>query len=160
MDDWSKIKAEYIRDSSSSYRKLAAKYGVSKTTLEKRAKNEKWLDLRRQKEAKTETRIVEACATKEAERTCKAYEAADIAINRIIQMLEVEILPQNIKSLTSALKDCAAVKGLQTEADRREQEARIAKLHRDAEQEAEKEDTEFVFRIQGLSEEDLEGIVG
>lgn len=161
MADWSKIKAEYIRDSSASYRKLAEKYGVPKTTLERKAKNEKWPELRRQRERKTETRVVDACATKEAEQICKAYEAADLAINRIIRMLNSgDLDSKDLKSLTSALRDCAAVKGLQTEGERREQEARIAKLHREAEREQEQEDTEYTFRILGLGEEELEGIVG
>ena len=134
MADWSKIKAEYIRDSSTSYRKLAEKYSVSFTTLQKKALKEKWPDLRRQKEDKTETRIVDACATKEAERTCRAYEAADMAIEKIIEMMQdPELGTGGMMNLMSALKSAVSVKNTRTEADMREQEARIAKLERDAE---------------------------
>ena len=160
MADWSKMKAEYIRGGIST-RKLAEKYGVSYSTLKKNCITEGWVNLRKQKESKATARIVDACATKEAEQTCKAYEAADLAINRIMKMLESkEIGSKDLKALTSALRDCAAVKGLQTDAERREQEARIAKLHREAEREQETEDAEFKFQIVGLGEEDLEDIVG
>lgn len=136
MADWAKIKAEYIRDQSASYRKLAKKYNVSRGVLEKTAKREKWVELRRQKVGKAAAAVVDACATKEAEKAIKIYEAADMALEVIMARLRGpdSIDPQAIKSLTSALKDIAAVKGIQTEAERREQEARIAKLRREAEQ--------------------------
>ena len=47
MELWRAIKAEYIA-STISYRKLAEKYGVSRTTLERKAKEERWTELRRQ----------------------------------------------------------------------------------------------------------------
>lgn len=136
MADWAKIKAEYIADQSASYRSLAKKYGVTLTTLAGVAKREKWVEKREQKRNKTDTAVVDACATKEAEKAIKIYEAADMALEVIMARLRGpdSIDPQAIKSLTSALKDIAAVKGIQTEAERREQEARIAKLRREAEQ--------------------------
>ena len=135
MADWAKIKAEYIRDQSMSYRKLAKKYGVSRGTLEKTAKKENWVELRRRKVGKAAAAVVDACATKEAEKAIKIYEAADMALDLIMARMRSpeSINEQAIKSLTSALRDLAAVKGIQTDAERREQEARIAKLRRDAE---------------------------
>ena len=143
MADWSKIKAEYIR-SRISTRKLAEKYNVSYTMLCKHSKAEKWVELRRQKESKKTAAVVDACATKEANEAIKIYEVADKAIEVIEKMLTEhaeEIGPVAIRSLTGALKDIAAVKGLQTEAEKREQEARIAKLRKEAERDEQQDKT-------------------
>ena len=161
MADWAKIKAEYIRDQSASYRKLAQKHGVSRGVLEKRAKKENWVDLRRQKVGKAEAAVVDACATKEAEKAIRIYEAADALLERIIELAkDPEAGCQAIKNLTGALKDIAAVKGIQTDAERREQEARIAKLRREAERDKEQEDQEIVFRITGMTDDEVQGVIG
>ena len=79
---------------------------------------------------------MDACATREANEAIKIYEVADEAINVIRRMLvdhANELSPSDVRSLTGSLKDIAAVKGLQTEAEKREQEARIAKLRKEAE---------------------------
>lgn len=147
MADWAKIKAEYIRDGSASYRSLAKKYGVNLTTLAGIAKRENWVGLRERKRDRTITAVVDACATKEAEKAIKIYEAADLAIEAITAKLQNwdELDSQAIRSLTGALKDIAAVKGIQTDAERREQEARIAKLRREAEREDEEKSIEIVM---------------
>ena len=44
--DWNKIKAEYLQGGTS-YRKLAEKYSVSFSTLEKRARSESWAEQRK-----------------------------------------------------------------------------------------------------------------
>ena len=145
MADWAKIKAEYIRDQSSSYRSLAKKYGLTKDAIGKRAKRENWPDLRRQRVDKTATAVVDACATKEAEKAIRIYEVADALLERIIELAkDPEAGSQAIKNLTGALKDIAAVKGIQTDAERREQEARIAKLRREAEREDQEKTIELV----------------
>jgi len=46
--DWFVVRKEYLTDSTTSYRELAKKYGVSSTTLEKRAKSEGWAELRQE----------------------------------------------------------------------------------------------------------------
>lgn len=46
--DWLEVRKEYLTDNTSSYRSLAKKYGVSDTTLEKRAKSEGWAELRQE----------------------------------------------------------------------------------------------------------------
>lgn len=46
MVDWLSIRNEYIHDTTSSYRSLAKKYGVSFGTLRARAEREKWVEQR------------------------------------------------------------------------------------------------------------------
>jgi hypothetical protein len=135
MADWVKIKTEYVTDATMSYRKLVEKYGVSMSALRKRAKSEGWVKLRARKERKRDTQIVNSCATDEARKALKILGAADKAVDTILRLLSNtdSLSAAEIKSLTSALRDLAAVLGIRTEADIREQEARIAKLQHEAE---------------------------
>lgn len=133
MADWKKIKAEYIKGGIS-YRELAKKHGVSFNTLKRKATEELWYDLRQQSDHKATTRIVEEVSQKQAERACDIVDVADMLIDKIVDIIQAETpqTTQSIKSLTSALKDLKDIKGYKTEADRREQEARIAKLIKEA----------------------------
>ena len=48
MADWNAIRQEYITDESSSYRKLAQKYGLSYTSIGDKARKEGWAEQRAQ----------------------------------------------------------------------------------------------------------------
>lgn len=128
--DWKRIKAEYIAGGTS-YRKLCEKYGVSRTTLQRKAKDEKWLELRSQTEAKTETKIVEVTSDKEAKKAVDIIDVADKLLEKIEAAAEQFSDPDSIKKLTSAIKDLKDIKGIKSEADMREQEARIEKLRKE-----------------------------
>ena len=144
---WQKIKAEYIAGGTS-YRKLAEKYGVPRTTLERKAKDEKWGELRRQAEGKAEAKMVNAISDKNAKVATDIVDVADKLIAKILEMLASDITnAQSIKSLTSALKDLKEIKGYKSEADMREQEARIAKLQKEAQEEV--HDTEIKVTFEG-----------
>lgn len=131
--DWKRIKTEYIAGGTS-YRKLCEKYGVSRTTLQRKAKDEKWLTLRSQAEAKTESKIIEAVSDDAAEKAVDIIGVADKLLGKIESMVEsMEIDTQSLKQLTSALKDLKDIKGYKSPKDLEEQEARIEKYKRDAE---------------------------
>lgn len=137
--DWKRIKAEYIAGGIS-YRKLAEKHGVSFNTLKTRAKEEQWYELRQQKDLKTTTKIVESLSDKDAEKAVDIVDVADKLLNKISEYVEAMPLDliassQTVKHLTSALKDIKEIKGIKSDADMREQEARIAKLRKEAERE-------------------------
>ena len=132
--DWNAIKTEYIAGGTS-YRKLAKKYDVPKTTLERRAKNENWLGLRGQAEDKAETKIVDAISKKQAKTTEKIIDVADKLLDKIESIIDLVQDTQGIKHLTSAIKDIKDIKGFKSDADIREQEARIKKLEMDAKEE-------------------------
>ena len=131
--DWKRIKAEYIAGGTS-YRKLCEKYGVSRTTLQRKAKDEKWLTLRSQAEAKTETKIIEAVSDDAAEKAVDIIDVADKLLMKIEQVAEMYEDPDSLKKITSALKDLKDIKGYKSPKDLEEQEARIAKLRREAEE--------------------------
>ena len=131
--DWKKVKAEYIAGGTS-YRKLAAKYGVSFSTLRGIAIREKWTELREQASNKSVTKLVESIGEQNGTYKVSINEVADKLLEKIIGFLDVaEIVDsQAIKQCTSALKDIKDIKGLKSELDIREQEARIDKLRKDA----------------------------
>lgn len=134
---WNKIKAEYIQGNLS-YRKLAEKHGVSFSTLRKRASVEKWTDLKNKKCEMVGTKIAESVATKEAKRVDVFNEIADMLLSRIASGIADGTLMANAKGMrdiTGAIKDLRDIKGIKSDADAREQEARIAKLIKDASEE-------------------------
>ena len=132
--DWEKVKAEYIAGGTS-YRKLAEKYGVSFSTLKDIAIREKWTDLKEQARNKANTNLVNSIGRNSAKRSVKINDVADKLLDKINNTLElIEVLDsQSIKHFTSALKDIRDIKGIKSDIDLKEQEARIAKLQKDAE---------------------------
>ena len=137
--DWKKVKAEYIAGGTS-YRKLAEKYGVSFSTLKEIARREKWTDLKEKTRQKADTKFADLMGEKQANRSAKINDVADMLLDKItttLQMMEA-VDSQSIKHFTSALKDIRDIKGIKTDIDLKEQEARIAKLQKEAEADADK----------------------
>lgn len=135
MDKWKRIKAEYAAGGIS-LRELSDKYGVSFSTIQKRSMEEKWGNLRKKSRRRAEEKLVDSLAEKEAKRAIDIVDVADKLLGKISEMLEEGVYnTQNIKNLTSALKDLKEIKGFKSELDLQEQMARIAKLQREAEKE-------------------------
>ena len=141
--DWKKIKAEYVAGGTS-YRKLCEKYGVSRTTLQRKAKEEKWCELRSQAEAKTAAKIVESVSDNSAE-TDKAFMRL---VNKLFKKAEevIDTMPKwsvyALKEMSVTMKNLKEIKGLKSADDIKEQRARIAKMQKEIE--AEKEDSEGI----------------
>lgn len=132
MPDFKKIKAEYIRGGVS-YRKLADKYGVSFSSIRRRAEKEKWTDLRTQAEQKSSIKIVESVASREAKREDEFQSLADKLLQHI--SANIDILATNAtscKDITVAMKNLRDIKGYKSDLDMQEQIARIEKLRKDA----------------------------
>lgn len=147
--DWNKIKAEYIAGGTS-YRKLAEKHGVSFTTLTRTAKRENWIQLRQRAEDKTATKIVDVVSNKSAKIDETYFRCVDKLMQKAEELIETTPIwqPQMLKDLATTMKYLKECKGVKSDADIREQEARIAKLQREA-QEEEKSDNEITVRILG-----------
>ena len=145
---WQKIKAEYIAGGTS-YRKLAEKYGVPRTTLERKAKDEKWSELRRQAEGKAEAKMVNAISEKSAKIDDKYFRLVDKLFTKAEEVIDNTSVWQvnSIKEMATALKYLKECKGVKSEADMREQEARIAKLQKEAQEEI--HDTEIKVTFEG-----------
>ena len=131
--NWSELKSEYI-SSDISYKKLCAKHDVPFHKLRKVAEREKWADLKAQAKHKESMKIVEKVAKQGADHTLKLYAVADKLLGKIEDTLDAtDVLDsQSIKHFTSALKDIKDIKGIKSDMDLKEQEARIDKLRKDA----------------------------
>jgi transposase-like protein len=151
--DWSNIRNEYIQGGIS-YRELAKKHDVPFGTLQRIAKKERWTDLRLQADDKAKTEIVKAVGKRKGKHSTNVLKVADKLLDKITDMLEnmTTYDTQSIKHLTSALKDLKDIKGIKTKIDLREQEARIAKLEKEA-TDTEVEKNEVNIIIEGGDQE-------
>lgn len=141
--DWNSIKAEYL-STDISYRKLAEKHKVSPTTLYRRLKNERWTELRKQTKAKVDAKISNDVAKRQAKQVSNIESIADLLLKKIQEGVESGTLivdSQSIRQITASIKDLKDIKGLKSDADAREQEARIKKLIKDAEEEKQEDKT-------------------
>ena len=140
MADWNKIKTEYLT-SDTSYRKLAQKYGVNATTIAKKASKEDWVSQRQHQADRTLSKTLTAVSNRQVNRATRLQDVADKLLNKIeaavddYNMEELLVDRQSLRQITGALKDIKDIQMIRSEADLREQEARIAKLLKEAEHE-------------------------
>ena len=136
MADWQKIKTEYIT-TDTSYRKLANKYGIDSAVIGRRAKSEEWVKLRQQYIDKTQTKTLNAISNKQADRVAKLISVSDQLLEKVKALLETdaEVLldTQGLKHISGVLKDIKEIQMIKSQKDLEEQDARIAKLRREAE---------------------------
>ena len=149
MADWQAIKTEYIT-TQTSYRKLAQKHGVSTTQICNVGRDEKWVEQREQYLNKTSARTIEKISQQEANRAARIHTVADKLLNKIeamVDAVEPEDIPAKaIRALTAAVKDLKEIQSVRSELDKREQEARIANLQKQADKDEDKTDEiEVVF---------------
>ena len=139
MADWKKIKTEYIT-TDTSYRKLADKYGLDQATIARRAKKEGWVSNRQQNASRTQAKIVNAISNKQVDRAAKLVSVADLLLDKVKSLVEdnpeLLVSTQSIKNLSGVLKDIKEIQMIKSDADLREQEARIRKLQKEAEEES------------------------
>lgn len=133
--DWNKIKAEYIAGGTS-YRKLAEKYGISFSTLRKVAAKEQWTQLRNNAGAKRDTVLADKIGKKSAEIDDKYFRLVDKLLDKAEATINAvdEWHPTLLKEMATTMKYLKECKGVKSEADMREQEARIAKLQKEAQE--------------------------
>ena len=154
MADWQKIKTEYIT-TDTSYRKLAQKYGVTYTNIGIRSRKEGWPELREQHNAKTITKTMNAIASNQANRAARLQTVADKLLAKVERLVDEgeDLLADTsvMRDIARVLKDIKDIQMIRSEADLREQEARIEKLRKDAM--VEKENNEVKVTIVGELEE-------
>lgn len=142
--DWSAIKIEYISNPNTSYRKLGEKYGVHFTNIAKKAKEENWQQERIQYANTTLTNTLDALTNDKVDRAVRIQSVADMLLGKIETLIEYTESPQSIRQLTAAVKDIKEIQMIKSDADLREQEARIANLRKQAEKE---DDTANVVEV-------------
>ena len=153
MTDWQSIKTEYIT-TDTSYRKLAQKYGIDSAVIGRRAKNEEWVKLRQQHIDKTQTKTMNAIANKQADRAAKLIGVSDILLDKVKALLEDDeaLLADTsiMKDVSVILKNLKDIQMIRSDADRREQEARIDKLRKEAKEDSSNKEPIKVILGDGL----------
>lgn len=155
MADWQKIKTEYIT-TDTSYRELSQKYGVHYTNIAKKASKEDWQQLRQQHTNTTQTKILKAIGSQQATRAARLQSVADKLLGKVEALVEasdpMEMDTQSMKHISGVLKDIKEIQMIRSEADMREQEARIANLRKQAEAEEKKDNTIVIQFAEGSEE--------
>ena len=148
MADWKKIEAEYIT-TETSYRKLADKYGVDQATIARRAKKHDWVSKRQHHADKTQAKILTADTQKKVDRVGRLMTVADKLLKKVEQAVDQEgpMSAGAIKNLSDALKNIRDTQMIRSDADMREQEARIRNLEKQAQ--VEETDKEIKVTIEG-----------
>lgn len=135
MADWQAIKTEYIT-TDTSYRKLAQKYGLSYNAIGNRSRDENWQDLRDQHLTNTMTKTMNAIASQQASRAARLQTVADKLLTKVEQLVDEgeELLTDTsmMRDIARVLKDIKDIQMVRSDADMREQEARIEKLRKEA----------------------------
>lgn len=135
MVDWQAIKTEYIT-TDTSYRKLAQKYGVNATNIAKKASKEKWVEERNKNANETLSKTLNAIASQQASRAVRLQTVADKLLTKVERLIEEgeELLKDTstMRDISRILKDLKDIQMIKSDADMREQEARIDKLRADA----------------------------
>ena len=138
MADWNKIKTEYISENTS-YRKLAEKHGISYQAICRRSKAERWGEQREQHMNKTITKALDKISDKKADRAARLNSVAELLLEKVEWLLagddKIALDTQGMKHISGVLKDIKEIQMIKSDADLREQEARIKKLQKEAEQE-------------------------
>ena len=132
--DWNKIKTEYVT-TDTSYRKLAQKYNVTATQIANHAGREGWVKEREQYLKRTYSKTVTVLSNAQAQRVARIMSITD----KILAKLDRAVDAMNesditiYKQLTAAIKDIKDIQMLKSDADMREQEARISNLRKQSE---------------------------
>ena len=110
-------------------------------TIAKKASKEGWVSQRQQQANRTLSKTLTAVSNRQVNRAARLQKVADKLLNKIeaaVDDYNMEVLlvdRQSLRQITGALKDIKDIQMIRSEADLREQEARIAKLLKEAERE-------------------------
>lgn len=136
MADWKAIETEYIT-TNTSYRKLADKYGIDQATISRKAKKEDWVSKRQRHVSETQAKILTADVQEKVDRATRLISVADKLLSKVETLLdadgELPIDTQSMKHISGVLKDIKEIQMIRSAKDLEEQNARIAKLRREAE---------------------------
>ena len=134
--DWAKIEAEYIT-TDTSYRRLAEKYRVDQATIARKASKENWVSKRQHHVTETQAKVLAADTRKKVNRAAALNEAADLLLERTVNGIRAykELPATAAKNYSDALKNIREVLMIRSEEDIEEQQARIAKLKKEVQDE-------------------------
>ena len=154
MENWDAIRAEYIQGGIT-YRQLVEKHGVPLRTLAAHAKDEGWVELRKQASDRAATLAVDAAANAKADMATRIFNAAGELLEKTMSIAKTAKSAKEIRLLTGSLKDIRDIIGIRSEEDMQEQQARIAALRAKAAGGTEDEaETGVIFLPRRLDDDD------
>ncbi len=147
---WDKLRLEYISSPDSSMRGLQKKYGIPFSAIKKRVDNEEWNKQRDEFRTTSMQKSIDLASDLKADECTRAFRVANKVMCKIEEYvdkidLEDEYAMKNLKSITSAIKDLKEIGLFRSMLDKAEQEARINKLRKDAEEESKETTINVVF---------------
>ena len=154
-DMWEKIKYEYIT-TDISMRGIQKKYGIPFNRIKTKVDNENWNADREECKAKITQKSVDLIADFKANECTRAFRIANKVMDKLEEIVEnidakeVDV-EKRLKSITSSIKDLKEIGVFRSALDQAEQEARIKKLQKDAEEEQKETTIKVVF------DDDMEG---
>ena len=151
--DWNAIRTDYIT-STLSYRDLEEKYGVCYRQIAKKGKAEDWKSQRSQHNTNVVTKIL----SDDIEQKVSSIERLETVADKVLTKVEAyidacdptAIDTQSMKHITGVLKDIKDV--MRNRKDLDEQDARIKKLRKEAEQEDKRDNTIVIEFAEGSEE--------
>lgn len=139
-ETWTQLRLEYISSKEVSIRGLQKKYGIPYNQIRNRCENEKWLEQREAVTDKSTQKSIDLISDYNAEKCTRAFLVADKVLGKLEQVVDT-IDPEDtealrmLKDATYTLKNMKEIGVFRSTLDKAEQEARINKLRKDAEEE-------------------------
>ena len=139
-ETWTQLRLEYISSNEVSIRGLQKKYGIPYNQIRNRCENENWLEQREAVSDKSTQKSIDLISDMNAEKCTRAFRVADKVMDKLEQVVD-KIDPEDsealrmLKEASYTLKHVKEIGYFRSGLDQAEQEARIKKLQKDAEEE-------------------------
>ncbi len=103
--DWNRIMTEYVTESDSSLRKIAAKYGIRFTTVQNKSKADSWFAAKQEYQKKIRSKAIAKAVTKKADALAKELESVDKMSSLISKMMKDELQFNRHLVMTSSMDE-------------------------------------------------------
>lgn len=156
-ETWTQLRLEYISSGDVSMRGLEKKYGVPFSQIRTRANNEKWQEQRQAVKSESTHKSIDLISDMNADKCVRAFKVADKVMEKLEQVVD-KINPEDeealrmLKEASYTLKHVKEIGYFKSSLDQAEQEARIKKLQKDAEEEQADTEITITFAEEGYAD--------
>jgi phosphopantetheine adenylyltransferase len=156
-ETWTQLRLEYISSSEVSIRGLQKKYGIPYNQIRNRCENEKWLEQRDAVKTQSTQKSIDLISDYQSEKCTRAFRVADKVMDKLEEVVdkidpEDEYAVKKLKDVTGAIKNMKEIGLFRSSLDQAEQEARINKLRKDAEEEETDTEITITFTEEGYAD--------
>lgn len=156
-EQWTQLRLEYISSTEVSIRGLQKKYGIPYNQIRDRSQNEKWLEQRDSVKNQSTQKSIDLISDMNAEKCVRAFRVADKVMEKLEEVVDKidtddsEAL-RMLKEASYTLKHVKEIGYFRSGLDQAEQEARINKLRKDAEEEQTDTEITITFMEEGYAD--------